>query len=193
MGDKNLLRVKKVLGFAIMSAVLAACHRPVLSTHLIAPNPYGGLKKSALCQLTPVQSDKEGRKLSTEMTIRSDDGFCTLILKKPEGGHYASFGVVPHPQQGKVLMYNYGGQTYVNYRADTAYAGSDAFTAILIPSIDAPRIALIVKVTVQAAPIVPEIPGQGAQQDAPTSLKMARQKKTSASAPKKIAAPKSGM
>lgn len=157
-----MLRVKKVLGFAVMSAVLAACHRPVLPARLIAPDPYGNLKKSALCQLTPVKAEEDGRKLSTQMTVRSDDGFCTLTLKKPEGGSYASFGVVPHPQQGKVLIYNYDGQTYLNYRADTAYAGDDAFTVILIPSIDAPRVALDVKVTVQATPIAPVTPGAAA-------------------------------
>ncbi len=95
-----------------MSAVLAACHRPVLPARLIAPDPYGNLKKSTLCQLTPVKAEEDGRKLSTEMTVRSDDGFCTLPSKRRRAAVYASFGVVPHPQQGKVLIYNYEGQTY---------------------------------------------------------------------------------
>lgn len=145
-----MLRIQKLIGFTAMATVLAACQHP-LAPRLLSPNPYGYLKKSALCQVQPVDTDSSGQKRSTSMSVRSDDGICSIVLTKKGGGNYASFGVIPHPQHGKVLTYNHDGQTILNYQAETAYVGPDAFSVVLIPSRDAPRDVLNVTVKVEAA------------------------------------------
>ncbi|WP_238996825.1 hypothetical protein [Entomobacter blattae] len=112
-------------------------------------NPYGNtMKLSALCQVSPVKQDASGA-MSVDMTVRSDDGYCAIPLQN-NGKAYASFGVSPTPEHGKVFIYNFSDQTNITYTPTTAYAGSDHFTVNLIEGPGKPRTKIAVNVTADA-------------------------------------------
>ena len=139
--------------------VLAGCaHKPLPQPEVIAPNPFGYLKRSAVCAPGPVTSGPEGRSVS--VAVRSDDGTCGIAVSRPQGGAYASFLLTTLPQHGKSFIYNYNKQTHVTYTADTAYAGPDAFAVSLVPGDGQPRsllrVALSVDATGVARPVAPE-------------------------------------
>lgn len=132
---------------------LSACAQKPVVQRIVAPNPFGYQKASAVCHTGPVQKAANGD-LSVTMTVRSDDGLCALPVKTAANTNYASFGVSPAPNHGKAFLYNYDDATYVNYTPSTAYAGSDTFTAILIPGNGQPRVRLTVTATVDATGVV---------------------------------------
>lgn len=118
----------------------------------IAPNPFGYLKQSAVCTVSPLADGPAGR--SAKMSVRSDDGLCTVALSQPDKTAYASFLLQTLPTHGKAFIYNYNNQTLVNYTATTAYAGPDSFTVSLIPSAGHARVPLQVAAVVDATGVV---------------------------------------
>jgi hypothetical protein len=118
----------------------------------IAPNPFGYLKQSAVCTVSPIVNGPTGR--SAKMSVRSDDGLCTVALSQPDGTAYASFLLQTLPAHGKAFIYNYNNQTLVNYTATTAYAGPDNFTVSLIPTAGHARVALQVAALADATGVV---------------------------------------
>jgi hypothetical protein len=112
------------------------------------PNPFGYLKRSAVCTTGPISRTPEGQ--SVTMSTRSDDGLCGIAVSQPEGGAYASFLLTTLPAHGNSFIYNYNKQTYVTYTASTAYAGPDSFAVSLVPGGGKPRSSLKVDVSVDA-------------------------------------------
>nr|WP_231854240.1 hypothetical protein [Gluconacetobacter diazotrophicus] len=139
------------------SALLAGCQtKPVLQVAK-TPNPFGYMKRSAVCQVGPVKSSPSGQMEAT-MAVRSDDGNCGVVIQQTGGGSYASFGVSPAPEHGKVFLYNYDDHTYVMYTPNTAYAGNDHFTVTLIRGVGQPRQYLTVTASVDATGVVVPTP-----------------------------------
>ena len=134
--------------------LIAGCaHRPApVPEAAVAPNPFGYLKRSAVCTVAPVVAGAVGR--STSIAVRSDDGLCTVAVSQPDGTAYASFLLQTLPAHGKAFIYNYNNQTLVNYTATTAYAGPDSFSVSLIPPGGGPRQSLQVNAMVDATGVI---------------------------------------
>lgn len=147
------MRLRGIAVLALTGGMLAGCATtggPVVTG---SPNPFGYIKKSAVCQTTPLKKGADGS-LSTTMTVRSDDGLCELKLSQDSGKAYASFGVSPSPEHGKAFLYNLDNDTHVTYTPTMAYAGQDTFTAILVPAPGEKRTRLTVAVQVDATGVV---------------------------------------
>ena len=138
--------------------LIAGCaHRPAPEPEAaVAPNPFGYLKRSAVCTVAPIVAGPAGR--STSIAVRSDDGLCTVAVSQPDGTAYASFLLQPLPVNGKAFIYNYNNQTLVNYTATTAYSGPDSFTVSLIPTAGGPRQTLLVNAMVDATGVARPAP-----------------------------------
>lgn len=138
------------------TAVLAGCqNKPALQV-AGPPDPFGYMKRSAVCQVSPVKASEPARKATT-MSVRSDDGNCVVLLQ--DGEHaYTSFGVAPAPEHGKVFLYNHNDHTVVMYTPNTAYAGPDHFGVTLIRGPGQPRDTLDVAATVDATGVVVPTP-----------------------------------
>ena len=138
--------------------LIAGCaHRPAPEPEAaVAPNPFGYLKRSAVCTVAPIVSGPAGR--STSIAVRSDDGLCTIAVSQPDGTAYASFLLQTLPVNGKAFIYNYNNQTLVNYTATTAYSGPDSFTVSLIPTGGGPRQSLQVHAMIDATGVVRPAP-----------------------------------
>lgn len=128
----------------------------------IPPNPFANEKRAAQCEVSPVQTDAEGR-MSVTMTVSTGDGgTCPFSISKGGGGSYVSFGVVPSPEYGRAFLYNYNNRTCVQYTPDVDHKGDDAFGVELIPAHAQPRRQLLVRVHVEqpgsvaAAPVAAE-------------------------------------
>ncbi|WP_408906006.1 Ig-like domain-containing protein [Nguyenibacter vanlangensis] len=160
------------------SALLAGCqNRPVIQA-AVPPNPFGYLKRSAVCKVGPVRPDASGQ-LQASMTVRSDDGNCEILVQQDGGQSYASFGVAPAPEHGKAFIYNYNNHTYVTYTPNTAYAGPDHFTVTLIRGSGLPRRSLVVAASVDATGVVVPTPAVTAPPPpAPVKKKTARRRTT---------------
>ena len=139
-----------------MGGLLAGCAQKPLPVAQVAPDPFGYLKRSAVCTTSPVRQEPGGR--SVEMRARSDDGLCGIAVSAPDGGPYASFLLTSLPMHGNSFIYNYNRQTHVTYTATTAYAGPDAFTVSLVTGPGQPRSALRVGVSVDATGVAPPPP-----------------------------------
>lgn len=128
----------------------------------IPPNPFANEKRAATCEVSPIQTDSEGR-MSVTMTVSAGDGGnCPFSISKGGGGSYVSFGVVPPPEYGKAFLYNYNNRTYVEYTPAADHKGDDAFAVELIPAHAQPRRQLLVRIHVEqpgsvaAAPVTAE-------------------------------------
>ncbi len=141
-----------VICLTLTGLFAAGCAQKPLPQAQIAPNPFGYLKRSAVCTYTPIDKTSQGR--TVEIKTRSDDGLCGVTVSQPEGDAYASFLLTTLPMHGNSFIYNYNKQTYVTYTANTAYAGPDRFTVSLIPGGGKPRTALDVTVSVDATGVV---------------------------------------
>ncbi|MCX2559944.1 hypothetical protein OQ252_00820 [Acetobacter farinalis] len=131
------------------------------------------MKKSAVCQTTPLKKEADGS-LSTTMTVRSDDGLCDLKVSQDSGKAYASFGVSPAPEHGKTFLYSLDDDTHVSYTPTMGYAGPDSFTAILVPGPGAKRTNLKVTVQVDATGVVlPKAPAPVVKKAEPSKTKKA--------------------
>lgn len=156
-----------------LAGLSAGCaHRPSPQPVQVAPNPFGYLKRSAVCVTSPL--DKPAASRSVEMKTRSDDGQCGLTISQPEGGAYASFLLTSLPLHGNSFIYNYDKQTYVTYTAATAYAGTDAFTVSLVPGGGKPRTALKVDVSVDATGVVVPPPPVATPEPKPAARRKGR-------------------
>nr|WP_240775207.1 MULTISPECIES: hypothetical protein [Neokomagataea] len=140
-----------------VALLLAGCAQTPLVQRSVAPNPFGYQKVSAVCHVSPVTTAADGS-MTVTMAVRSDDGLCALAVQQPGGGNYTSFGVNPAPSHGKAFLYNYNGQTYIDYTPATSYVGSDSFTAELITASGGKRDHLTVKATVDATGVTVTAP-----------------------------------
>ena len=141
----------------MISGLLAGCaHKPLPQPETVAPNPFGYLKRAAICKPGPVTASPDGQSVS--IATRSDSGACGVTVSEPGGGAYASFLLSTLPLHGKSFIYNYNKQTYVTYTADTAYAGPDAFVVSLVPGGGKPRSELRVALSVDATGVAPPAP-----------------------------------
>ncbi|MBO1323755.1 hypothetical protein K2X14_01130 [Acetobacter sp. TBRC 12305] len=166
------MRLRGIAGLALTGSMLAGCATTGGPVHLGSPNPFGYMKKSAVCKTTPVQKGADGQ-LSTTMTVRSDDGLCELLISQPNGKAYASFGVTPPPDHGKAFLYSLDDNTHVTYTPTLGYAGQDTFTVVLIPGRGLPRTRLTVTAQVDATGVY--IPHPAVSAPTPAS---AKEKKT---------------
>ncbi len=147
------VRVRVAAICLTLAGLLAGCaHRP-LPVAQVAPDPFGYLKRSAVCTTSPVRTGPSG--LAAEIKTRSDDGQCGVAVSQPEGGPYVSFLLTSLPMHGNSFIYNYDNQTHVTYTASTAYAGPDSFTVSLVTGVGRPRTTLRVGVSVDATGVVP--------------------------------------
>lgn len=142
------VRVRVAAICLTMASLLAGCAQRPLPAAQVAPDPFGYLKRSAVCKTSRVSKAPAGE--SVGMTTRSDDGLCGVVVSQPEGGAYASFLLTSLPMHGNSFIYNYNRQTHVTYTATTAYAGPDAFTVSLVTGAGRPRTTLRVGVSVDA-------------------------------------------
>nr|WP_321985588.1 hypothetical protein [uncultured Lichenicoccus sp.] len=142
------MRVRVAVLSLTTAGLLAGCVQKPLAPAAVAPNPFGYLKRSALCSIGPISKTATGRAVAIK--ARSDDGSCDVAIDQPGGGGYASFVLTTLPTHGKSFIYNYNSKTYVTYTADTAYAGPDSFTVGLVAGGGQPRSALQVDVTADA-------------------------------------------
>lgn len=135
-----------------MTGLVGGCvHQPPPQAPL-PPNPFGYLKRSAVCVPGPVSHVGDGR--SVELKTRSDDGLCSIAISQPEGDAYASFLLTTLPVHGNSFIYNYNKQTVVTYTANTAYAGPDSFVVTLVPGGGKPRTTLQVSAVIDATGVV---------------------------------------
>lgn len=141
-----------VICLTLTGLLAAGCAQRPLPQAQVAPNPFGYLKRSAVCTSTQVGKIPQGA--AVEIRTRSDDGLCGVTVSQPEGDAYASFLLTTLPMHGNSFVYNYNKQTYVTYTANTAYAGPDRFTVSLVPGNGKPRTALDVAVSVDATGVV---------------------------------------
>nr|WP_294914681.1 hypothetical protein [uncultured Neokomagataea sp.] len=157
-----------------VALLLSGCAQTPLVQRAVAPNPFGYQKVSAVCHVSPVTTGADGS-MAVTMAVRSDDGLCALSVQQPGGGNYASFGVNPAPSHGKAFLYNYDGQTYVDYTPATSFVGSDSFTAELIPVSGGKREHLTVKATVDATgvSVTAPVPPSSTKAAAPVAKKVA--------------------
>lgn len=132
------------LGFA-----LTACQQQQgLSPDSEAANPFKYTKRSAVCKVTPITTEKDGSWKAT-MSVRSDDGQCEFVVRDPDTkDSFVSFGMTENPEHGKAFLYNYNHHTYVRYIPTMAYAGADKFTVNLIHKDGTKKTPLLVDVTV---------------------------------------------
>ena len=142
-------------GALLSAGVLGGCAQ-VAPRPTVSPNPFGYLKRSAVCSTGPINTTAAG--LLVAIKTRSDDGLCSVGLSEPKGGAYASFLLSTLPMHGNSFIYNYDDHTIVNYTAATAYAGTDSFTVSLIPTARGPRVPLTVDVAVDATGVKPPPP-----------------------------------
>lgn len=128
------MHVRAAASLLTTCLLMAGCaHKPLPAPQAaIAPDPFGYQPHSAVCTVAPIVAGPTGR--STSMSVRSDDGRCTVAVSQSDGTAYASFLLQTTPAHGKAFIYNYNNQTLVNYTATTAYSGPDAFTVSLIPA-----------------------------------------------------------
>lgn len=152
------------------SAVLAGCQNKPAFQIAGPPDPFGYMKRSAVCQVSPVKSVGPAQKTAT-MSVRSDDGNCVVLVQQDGERSYASFGVAPAPEHGKAFLYNYNNHTYVMYTPNTAYAGQDRFSVTLIRGPGQPRDTLDVMATVDATGVVVPSPMVMAPTPAPAPAK----------------------
>ena len=148
------MRVRVAIVCMTLTGLLAGCvHPPLPQPAPVAPNPFGYLKRSAVCTVGPIRVvPSQGR--AVDIKTRSDDGLCGIAIAQPEGEAYASFLLATLPVHGNSFIYNYNKQTYVTYTANTAYAGPDAFTVSLVPGGGKPRTSIAVTVSVDATGVV---------------------------------------
>jgi hypothetical protein len=142
------VRVRVAATCLTLTGLLAGCAVKPPPAPPVAPNPFGYLKRSAVCTTGPIGKTPEGQ--SVTIKTRSDDGLCGITVSQPGDGAYASFLLTTLPMHGDSFIYNYNKQTYVTYTATTAYAGPDSFTVSLVPGGGKPRSALRVDVSVDA-------------------------------------------
>ncbi len=144
------MHVRAAASLLLTGLVIAGCaHKPPPApVAAIAPDPFGYLKRSAVCTVSPVTTGPAGR--SVTMAVRSDDGLCAVAVSQPDGTAYASFLLQDLPEHGKAFIHNYNNQTLIDYTATTAYAGPDGFSVSLVSSDGGPRTLLHVATTVDA-------------------------------------------
>ncbi|OUI79795.1 Ig-like domain-containing protein [Acetobacter orientalis] len=165
------MRLRGIAVLALTGGMLAGCATTKGPVQTGTPNPFGYMKKSAVCTTTPIKTGADGQ-LSTTMTVRSDDGLCELKLAQGSGKAYASFGVSPAPEHGKAFLYNLDNDTHLTYTPTMGYTGNDSFSVTLIPGDGSARKRLNVTAQVDATgvvlpkPIVPAV-------TAPTETKKA--------------------
>ncbi|GAN62752.1 hypothetical protein AA0313_0633 [Acetobacter indonesiensis NRIC 0313] len=147
------MRLQGIAVLALTGGMLAGCATTSGPIQTGSPNPFGYMKKSAVCSTTPVKAGANGQ-LATTMTVRSDDGLCELKISQPSGKSYASFGVTPAPEHGKAFLYNLDNDTHVTYTPTMGYAGTDTFTVILVPGPGEKRTNLTVTAQVDATGVV---------------------------------------
>ncbi len=136
------------------AGLLGGCAHQVQPT--VAPDPFGYMKRSAVCAVGPVANTASG--LLVAMKTRSDDGLCAIRLAAPDGGAYASFLLSTLPMHGTSFIYNYDGHTVVTYTAATAYSGNDSFRVSLVRKDGGPRVPLEVDVAIDATGVTPPPP-----------------------------------
>nr|WP_194300012.1 Ig-like domain-containing protein [Acetobacter musti] len=138
----------------LTAGLLTGCNHGALQTGITGtPDPFGSVRTSAVCQVSPPKAGPTGDLVSS-MTVRSDDGRCLLSVAAPDGGHYASFGVSPAPEHGKAFLYTLDGRVQISYTPSLGYAGTDTFTAILIRGPGQKRDRVTVTATVDATGVV---------------------------------------
>ena len=144
------MHVRAAASLLLTSLVIAGCAQkpPSAPVAVIAPDPYGYFKRSAVCTVSPLSTGPAGR--SVTMAVRSDDGLCAVAVSQPDGTAYASFLLQDLPGHGKAFIHNYNNQTLIDYTATTAYAGPDAFSVSLVPSGGGARTLMHVAATVDA-------------------------------------------
>ena len=147
------MRLRGIAGLALTGGLLAACATTSGPVRTGSPNPFGYMKKSAVCKVDPIQKGANGQ-LSTTMTVRSDDGLCELKVSQTNGKAYVSFGVEPAPEHGKAFLYSLDDDTHVSYTPTLGYAGQDKFTVTLIPGPGQERTVLNVTAQVDATGVV---------------------------------------
>ena len=144
------MHVRAAVSLLLTGLVIAGCAQkpPPAPVAAIAPDPFGYLKRSAVCAVSPVAAGPAGRNVT--MAVRSDDGLCVVAVSQPDGTAYASFLLQDLPEHGKAFIHNYNNQTLIDYTATTAYAGPDGFSVSLVPSDGGPRTLLHVAASVDA-------------------------------------------
>ncbi|ATJ91058.1 Ig-like domain-containing protein [Acetobacter tropicalis] len=147
------MRLRGIAVLALTGGMLAGCATTSGPVQVGTPNPFGYMKKSAVCSTTPIKTGADGQ-MSTTMTVRSDDGLCELKISQPSGKSYASFGVSPAPEHGKAFLYSLDRDTHVTYTPTMGYAGTDTFTVILVPGPGEKRTRLTVTAQVDATGVV---------------------------------------
>ncbi|NHN88135.1 hypothetical protein [Acetobacter conturbans] len=167
----------------LATSFLAGCtHGPLQSGRYGSPDPFGYMKTSAVCKTTKPTAGANGD-LVSQMSVRSDDGRCVLMVAPPEGGAYASFGVSPAPEHGKAFLYTLDSQTQIAYTPTMGYAGSDSFTVILVRGPGQKRDHLTVTATVDATGVTIARPAVSAPT---TSEKSTVKKKTTSTSKRRV-------
>lgn len=168
------MRMRFLVFPAVAAGFLAGCSQPIQLPG--EADPFGYMKKSAVCKVSG--PEKTGDQLTASMAVRSDGGLCQISVSKPGGGPYASFGVSPSPEHGKAFFYNLGSRTVIAYTPTMGYAGTDKFTAILIPGGDLPRQTMQVTATVDTAGTVPVVAAPAVVAPAPVAKAPVAKSKT---------------
>lgn len=131
--------------------VLTACATPTP-----APQPSIDLNVgiAKTCEASPVDLSAPG---GASATIRmSSDGWCAVRTAERDGQPFLLALVRTRPEHGRVFIQKIGGQTRVEYTADTGYSGADAFSvALRSRAPNAPDAAVQVAVTVLPGPNTP--------------------------------------
>ncbi len=118
---------------ATAGLLLQACApQPVAgpSARLFEADMKGGAKTCETSKAVPVA----GKVTEATMKAGSDGGWCGLAVNN--GGHPFDAGLLPatgHAAHGKVVIRRVGNNTRIDYTPEFGFAGTDAFTAQLVP------------------------------------------------------------
>jgi hypothetical protein len=109
------------------------------TARIFAADMAGGAKTCVVPRVTPVA----GQDTPVAVKLSNEGGWCGITVSN--GGRPYSAGLLTaKPAHGKVQIHTVGNDTRIDYTPERGFAGTDTFTAKLIPSDAAIRASVTV-------------------------------------------------
>ena len=130
----TILRLTTMTATLAMTGLLLQACAPQQAAgpgpRLFEADMKGGAKTCETSKAAPVA----GKVIEATMKVGSDGGWCGLAVNN--GGQPFDAGLLPatgHAAHGKVVIRRVGANTRIDYTPEFGFAGTDAFTAQLLP------------------------------------------------------------
>jgi len=134
-----------MIALAAAAVILQGCAQQPAAPQLAAEDYNQGIAKT--CTGSPV--DLSAATTATATINMTNDGWCAVRTVERDGQPFQLGLVRVRPEHGRVLIQKIGGQTRIEYTADSRYVGADRFTVALRPrTANAPDATVQVAVTV---------------------------------------------